>query len=118
MARLIDADALKEQVEAHVVSMSVCLCMEEHYGKVTMREDCLEDIANAPTVDAIPVEWLECKRKEALKEGMRPDEVEAVEMVMWMWQNEQEEKRPEGNPECMGLGYEPCETCDSCCPYR
>ena len=48
--RLIDADALKEQVESHVVSMSVCLSMDEHYGKVTMREDCLTDIDNAPTI--------------------------------------------------------------------
>ena len=57
--RLVDADALKEQVESHVVSMSVCLSMDEHYGKATMREDCLTDIDNAPTVDAIPV--VRCK---------------------------------------------------------
>ena len=43
-----------------------------------------------PAVDVIPVEWLQRKRKEALQEGMRPDEVEAVEMVLWMWQKEQE----------------------------
>ena len=41
-------------------------------------------------MDAVPVEWLKSKRKEALHEGMRPDEVEAVEMVLWMWQKEQE----------------------------
>ena len=46
-------------------------------------------------VEAVPVEWLKSKRKEALQEGMRPDEVEAVEMVLWMWQKEQEEKRNE-----------------------
>ena len=49
-----------------------------------------EAIENIPAVDAIPVEWLQRKRKEALQEGMRPDEVEAVEMVLWMWQKEQE----------------------------
>ena len=48
----------------------------------------LEDFEPA-VVDALPVEWLESKRKEALHEGMRPDEVEAVEMVLWMWQKEQ-----------------------------
>lgn len=47
-------------------------------------------VEDAPTIDAIPVEWLEKKRKEALQEGMRPDEVDAVEMVLWMWQKEQE----------------------------
>ena len=41
-------------------------------------------------IEAIPVEWLKSKRKEALHEGMRPDEVDAVEMVLWMWQKEQE----------------------------
>ena len=47
-------------------------------------------IMRQKAVDAIPVEWLESKRKEALHEGMRPDEVEGVEMVLWMWQKEQE----------------------------
>ena len=40
-------------------------------------------------IEAVPVAWLEKKRKEALQEGMMPDEVDAVEMVMWMWQKEQ-----------------------------
>lgn len=48
----------------------------------------LEDFKPA-VVEAIPVEWLHRKRKEALQEGMRPDEVEAVEMVLWMWRKEQ-----------------------------
>ncbi len=51
----------------------------------------LEDFEPA-VVDAVPVAWLKSKRKEALHEGMRPDEVEAVEMVLWMWQKEQEGK--------------------------
>ena len=67
--RIIDADALKEQVESHVVSMSVCLSMDEHYGKVTMREDCLQDIDAAPTVPAIPVEWIEWRIAHAEREG-------------------------------------------------
>ena len=44
-------------------------------------------------VEAVPVEWLKSKRKEALHEGMRPDEVEAVEMVLWMWRKEQGAKK-------------------------
>lgn len=55
MGRLIDADRLTEIVEGHVTSMSVCLEMAEHYGMVTMKEKCLADIADAPTVDAVPV---------------------------------------------------------------
>ena len=86
MARLIDADALKEQVESHVVSMSVCLSMDEHYGKVTMREDCLQDIADAPTIAAIPVEWLKGLMLST------EDDVDKVEFewIMREWQEEQE----------------------------
>lgn len=72
--RFIDADALKQE----------CMYIDD-IPAVTER-----DIDNAPTIAAIPVEWLQRKRKEALQEGMRPDEVEAVEMVLWMWQKEQE----------------------------
>lgn len=81
--RLIDADALKEQVESHAVSMSVCLSMDEHYGKVTMREDCLQDINAAPTVPAIPVEWLR-KWPKDLREGAY------VRDILMDWQKEQE----------------------------
>ena len=93
MPRLIDADALKEQVESHVVSMSVCLSMDEHYGKVTMRLDCLEDIDNAPTVNAIPVEWLKEHDSEDIRDSCgniygkrRITVVEALSM----WRKEQE----------------------------
>lgn len=81
--RIIDADALKEQVESHVVSMSVCLSMDEHYGKVTMREDCLQDIDAAPTVPAITVEWLR-KWPKDLREGAY------VRDILQDWQREQE----------------------------
>lgn len=50
--RIIDADALREQVESHVTSMSVCTSVDEAYGKYAMKNMCLEDIDNAPTVDA------------------------------------------------------------------
>ena len=93
MARLIDADALKEQIESHVVSMSVCLNMGEHYGKVTMREDCLEDVQNAPTIDAIPVEWLNQKYAEN-EPGEDKDYDhflwDAIAYILTEWQKEQE----------------------------
>ena len=59
----------------------------QHQGPPGGARKIMED---APAIDAIPMEWLESKRKEALHEGMRPDEVEGVEMVLWMWQKEQE----------------------------
>lgn len=64
--------------------------MEMNVGELLKKA--LEDFEPA-VVDAVPVEWLKSKRKEALHEGMRPDEVDAVEMVLWMWQKEQEAKR-------------------------
>lgn len=88
MLRLIDADALKEQVESHVVSMSVCLSMDEHYGKVTMREDCLEDIDNAPTVDAIPVEWLEWRTMNAKYNGIK-EAADAFDFVLNCWKEQE-----------------------------
>ena len=87
MSRLIDADALKEQIESHVVSMSVCLSVDEHYGKVTMREDCLQDIANAPTVEAIPVEWLREWQDEV---GTLNEWWPIIERIITVWREEQE----------------------------
>lgn len=53
--RIIDADALREQVESHVTTMSVCTSIDEAYGKCAMKNACLEDIDNAPTVEfAVP----------------------------------------------------------------
>ena len=63
------------------------------YDKQITLGELFEGLIDGPeleVVDAIPVEWLKSKRKEALHEGMRPDEVEGVEMVLWMWQKEQE----------------------------
>lgn len=48
--RLIDADTLREQVESHVTTVSVCLSVDESRGKYEMKEECLSDIDNAPTV--------------------------------------------------------------------
>ena len=88
MPRLIDADALKEQVESHVVSMSVCLSMDEHYGKATMREDCLTDIDNAPTVDAIPVEWLDWRIMNAKYNGIK-EAADSFEFVLKCWKEQE-----------------------------
>lgn len=55
MSKLIDADALKEQIESHVTTMSVCQNKDERCGMVRMKETCIEDVENAPTVDAVPV---------------------------------------------------------------
>lgn len=53
--RLIDADALYETVKDHVTTVSVCPTVDWARGKAAMKEICLEDIQNAPTIDAAPV---------------------------------------------------------------
>ena len=52
--RLIDADALKEIIEDHVTTVSVCPTVEWARGKTQMKLIALEDIDNAPTVEAEP----------------------------------------------------------------
>ncbi len=68
------------------VTVEMKMTLEEFFAK------CCQGF-EPEVVEAIPVEWLHRKRKEALQEGMRPDEVETVEMVLWMWQKEQEGQR-------------------------
>ncbi len=62
--RLIDADQLREKIGFHVTTMSVCSSVEEANAKLCMKNRCLEDVENAPTVDAIPVEWLKEQAKD------------------------------------------------------
>lgn len=44
-------------------------------------------IAEAPTVDAIPVEWLKKVRKG---DNLTIDDVETIGWLIWLWQEEQE----------------------------
>ena len=53
--RLIDADALIEIIGDHVTTVSVCPTVEWARGKTQMKQIVLEDIENAPTIEAEPV---------------------------------------------------------------
>ena len=83
MARLIDADALIETMEFHVTTMSVCSTTIEARAKGEMKRTCIADVANALTIDAIPVEWLR-KWPKDLREGAY------VRDILMDWQKEQE----------------------------
>lgn len=48
--RTIDADALREAVESHVTSVSVCATAEQARGRTDFKKLCLKDIDEAPTV--------------------------------------------------------------------
>ena len=88
MGRLIDADALKEEIEFHPTSVSVCMTAAEAKGQTYFKNRCLEDIANAPTIDAIPVEWLKAQNNST--EYFKTVQGQAVELILELWQKEQE----------------------------
>lgn len=96
--RLIDATALKESMEEHVTSMSVCLNMSEHYGMVIMKEQCIEDVNAAPTIDAIPVDWLvQMRDLRRAAVAAHPDISEGsmavlrgINFVLELWEDEKE----------------------------
>lgn len=73
--KLIDADALK------IVSI----------GRKNGRKFVHADITDAPTVDAIPVEWLREKMRGYVS-ALRSTETAALVRVMQVWQQEQEGK--------------------------
>ena len=89
MAKLIDADALKHKID-----------QEERRridpGWYDGIDTCREFIENAPTIPAIPVEWLEQqrdKRRAAAAAHSRISSMtvlEAINVVMELWQKEQE----------------------------
>lgn len=89
MDDLISRAATLERMKS-MASCATC----DNYNYVRCRacswDDAMNIVEEMSEVDAVSVEWLQSKRKEALHEGMRPEEVEAVEMVLWMWQKEQE----------------------------
>ena len=86
--RLIDADALKEEIEFHPTSVSVCMTAEQARGETNFKLRCLKDINAAPTIDAIPVEWI----KARWEKGWLPDSERCV-CEGWLiedWEKEQE----------------------------
>lgn len=84
MARLIDADALKDEMRAGCVPIDL-----GGITGITGDDDSIEDyIDAAPTIDAIPVEWLKGHRTISIEDwGEEPVTVEAALMI---WQKEQE----------------------------
>ncbi len=87
MGRLIDADALIETMEFHVTTMSVCSTTIEARAKGEMKRTCIADVANAPTIDAIPVEWLKKMRDD---DRLTIDDVETIDLILAWWQKEKE----------------------------
>ena len=82
--RLVDADALCTHIENEFDGVYVY----DVSGNEAAREFCdMVDIA--PTIDAIPVEWLREKMR-GYASSLKSTETAALVMVMQMWQKEQE----------------------------
>lgn len=85
--RLIEADALIDTMEGHVTTMSVCSTTIEARAKGEMKRTCIADVANAPTIDAIPVEWLDDRANDHER---APLFRRYAQMLYEEWQKEQE----------------------------
>ena len=81
--RLVDADALKSKIEQSGGEGTIAM-----YCKRVLAE-CLDN--DAPTIDAIPVEWLQAKIKELRAMGeYQNDCADSIWFVVMLWQKEQE----------------------------
>ena len=76
--RLIDADALNKELQKRVGSPTDDKLYEANLV-----------IIEAPTIDAIPVEWLREKMR-GYASALKSTETAALVRVMQMWQKEQE----------------------------
>lgn len=86
--RLIDADALREHF-ADMRNYGKCSAkFPDHCGEPSTNWHCVEAaLANEPTVDAIPVEWL-----RDMMINSDAEESKAVWLVMREWKREHGEK--------------------------
>lgn len=94
MSRMIDADALFAVVKGHHDLYKGAI----NPADKARRDECLQmmcDITDAPTIDAIPVEWLEDKELDYRTIGDKMFN-NAFAVVIGEWQKEQEGQDSEG----------------------
>ena len=72
MARLIDADALEQK----------CMYIDDFPAVLEL------DIDNAPTIDAIPVEWLDWRIMNAKYNGIK-EAADAFEFILKCWKEQE-----------------------------
>ena len=85
--RFVDADALIETMEGHVITMSVWSTTIEARAKGQMKQMCIADVANAPTVDVIPIDWLDDRANDITR---APLYRRYAQILIDEWQKEQE----------------------------
>ena len=86
--RLIDADVLlKTYCSALNGEYKSCReCLEPPYGVCCLEVEG-ESIYNAPTIDAIPVEWLQMRITHAKETGVT-EAADAFEFVLKCWEEQ------------------------------
>jgi hypothetical protein len=85
--RLIDADALSENLDKRR-TYEVMNGRNKVYGKGV--RDAMNDVDAAPTIDAIPMEWIEDMLREWHKNKAPFEAIGAVSGMLVMWRKEQE----------------------------
>lgn len=89
--RLIDADALKQHF-ADMQKYERCACnFVDDGGEPATEWYCVEDaLENAPTIDAIPVEWLNEIKRKCVADIQQVPMFVAIGWLVDMWEKEQE----------------------------
>lgn len=95
MSRLIDADALKENLQNHygVVEQDCGVSKDFVDGTFMGLDAAMFEIDSAHTIDAIPVEWLEAQispYRDKLKVEGKGVFNATVRAIIYRWQEEQE----------------------------
>lgn len=96
MARLIDADALADDLLYDAELCSVALDDTDIVGKDRERlqwekdckQNCVFYLTESPTIDAIPVEWLEWRVMNAKYNGIKEAE-DAFDFVLNCWKEQE-----------------------------
>ena len=99
MADLIDRDAIKKTIEEHVTAVSCCPTVDWSRGKTQMKKQVIEDIDNAPTIDAIPVDWFERRLNDTAEATARGDDQTDLNNAIFTVLVEWEKHKKDGDGE-------------------
>ena len=88
--RFVDADALKICLQGHygVIEQDCSISEKFADGAISGIDAAMFEVDAAPTIDAIPVEWL----KELLTEPDARNHVECI-LSLWKWSKGQEDSK-------------------------
>lgn len=90
--KLINADALKICLQDHcgVIEQDCSISEEFADGAMSGIDAAMFEVDVAPTIDAIPVEWLKKRREQLRQKEYGGLGVAAITKVLMYWHEEQE----------------------------